>query len=167
MTQPSQCPALPPNDSPVALLGQHLARLLKLTAHLRHALPQLRPGVDNTAYPILFSVAHGPLRVSALAERIFSDISTVSRQVGALESHGLVTRQPDPDDRRASLVVLTDEGGAFIRELVARRDAVVARVVADWSERDVATLAQLIGRLVEDAVDAVDVLHGRTKGPAQ
>ena len=50
----------------------------------------------------------GPLRAGALADCLQSDPSTVSRQVAALVKDGLLERRADPDDGRASLLVLTD-----------------------------------------------------------
>src|SRR4051794_35740785 len=41
------------------------------------------------------------VRVSALAEVLHSDVSTVSRQVSTLVDLGFVRRGPDPDDGRA------------------------------------------------------------------
>ena len=55
-----------------------------------------------------------PLRVSALAEVVHSDVSTVSRQVSTLVDLGFVIRGPDPDDGRAQALTLTDEGTALL-----------------------------------------------------
>ena len=54
------------------------------------------------------------MRVSARAGCAHSDVSTVSRQVSHLVTHGLLAKLPDPDDRRAHRVTLTDEGRAYV-----------------------------------------------------
>ena len=53
-----------------------------------------------------------------------ADPSTVSRQVASLVKAGLVERQADPDDGRASILVPTELGRAKVREHSAapRRD---------------------------------------------
>ena len=45
-----------------------------------------------------------------LAERLRLEKSTVSRLVADLESHGLLTRERDPDNRRVYRLRITDEG---------------------------------------------------------
>jgi DNA-binding MarR family transcriptional regulator len=41
----------------------------------------------------------------------------MSRFVDRVEAAGCVRREPDPDDRRAQQVVLTDEGAALLRRM--------------------------------------------------
>ena len=50
------------------------------------------------------------MRVTDLAAAANLDVSTVSRHVAQLERTGLIARTPDPDDRRAQLVGITDDG---------------------------------------------------------
>jgi DNA-binding MarR family transcriptional regulator len=45
------------------------------------------------------------------------DVSTFSRQVKGLEAKGLVVRQVSPDDRRVSLLGLTDEGTQVLAQI--------------------------------------------------
>ena len=59
----------------------------------------------------------GPLSLNALATELFVDKSTASRVVGCLEERGYVRRAPDPEDRRAIRVVLTEEGDDLSRRL--------------------------------------------------
>src|SRR5262245_55668587 len=47
-------------------------------------------------YALETLVAHGPLRLSGLAERLFLDKSTTSRVVAALVKKGYVEQGPDP-----------------------------------------------------------------------
>ncbi|WP_378947071.1 MarR family winged helix-turn-helix transcriptional regulator [Mesorhizobium sp. ANAO-SY3R2] len=56
----------------------------------------------------------GPTRQNLLAERLGVEAMTLSGLVDRLESKGYVERQPDPADRRAKLVTLTDEGEAVV-----------------------------------------------------
>ena len=67
-------------------------------------------GVEWAAYGLLFQLVNdGPRRSSALAETACVDPSTVSRQVAQLVKAGLVERQSDPEDGRASLLVATEQ----------------------------------------------------------
>ena len=54
------------------------------------------------------------LRMSRLAMLATSELSRLSHLVGRLEKRGLVHREPDPVDRRFTLVVLTDAGQALV-----------------------------------------------------
>ena len=89
-------------DNFVALMrsfGKARARMLAAAEH----------DVEWSAHVVLKCLQNeGPLRAGALADCIHSDPSTVSRQVAALVKDGLLERRADPDDGRASLLVLTD-----------------------------------------------------------
>jgi len=52
------------------------------------------------------------VRMSELGRILHVEKSGLSNLVDRLEQRGLVSRQPDPDDRRASRVELTDQGTA-------------------------------------------------------
>lgn len=133
--------------TPSARLGDELVRVVKLLHVARQRAPRQHPSVDPMAYPLLFNLSQGALRVSALAEVVHADVSTVSRQVSTLVEHGLVERTPDPDDGRAQVLVVTDEGAALLTALRDGRDRWVQGLLADWSDDDVATLTHLLDRL--------------------
>lgn len=92
----------------------------------------------------------GPQRVSAIADELRLDLSTVSRQVAALERAGLLGRSRDPLDSRASLVDLTPEGHRTIAAVRTARVAAMARRLPDWDERELADLGAMLSRLTRD-----------------
>src|SRR5688572_9374684 len=53
---------------------------------------------------------HGPMRLSALAERLFLDKSTTSRVVGTLVKKGYVAQHADATDGRATALEATVRG---------------------------------------------------------
>src|ERR1700722_9639206 len=59
----------------------------------------------------------------------------VTPQVDALEQAGLVRRRTDPDNRRAILLDLTDEGAEVRRALVEQRRAAAAELFAPLTPR--------------------------------
>ncbi|MFI6579594.1 MarR family winged helix-turn-helix transcriptional regulator [Embleya sp. NPDC050493] len=88
----------------------------------------------------------GPLGISELGVRLGVDQSTASRQVRPLEAAGLVARDPDPADRRASLLRVT-EAGLRLRARV--RDtwlADIAWAVRDWDPAEREQLGELLER---------------------
>lgn len=92
----------------------------------------------------------GPCRVSALAEVARLDVSVVSRQLAQLVQSGLVTRRPDPDDGRAHLVSLSDQGRAVLAEGHAGLAHGVAERLAHWPPDELTALAGTLQRLLDD-----------------
>jgi DNA-binding MarR family transcriptional regulator len=114
-------------------------------------LAQAEHDVEWSAAVILRALEMGgPARSGTLAERIDSDPSTVSRQVTSLVDNGLLTRQADPVDGRASLLVLTDKANAVLAEHNEIRLQHFAQMLDDWSERDLARFAELLRRFTDD-----------------
>ncbi len=91
-------------------------------------------------------VLGGPKRSGELAATLCADPSTVSRQAAALVRAGLVQRQADPEDGRASLLVPTEAGLLRVEQHRARRGSAIAPVVEDWSDEDRATFLRLLRR---------------------
>ncbi len=90
-----------------------------------------------------------PLTLSALAESLHRDPSSVSVVVSRLVERGLVQKQVCSEDRRRCLLSVTSAG----RRVVARtpdgpREA-LAHALAGWPEARVRTLTQLLPRLAE------------------
>jgi DNA-binding MarR family transcriptional regulator len=123
-----------------------LIRMMKLLQALRQHAPRIHPAVDATAYPILFNLAAEPRRVSVLADCVHSDVSTVSRQVSTLESHGLVDKVSDPDDGRAQVVRLSDEGQALIAGIQQQRTEWFRELMDDWTPAEASDFADHLER---------------------
>jgi MarR family transcriptional regulator, negative regulator of the multidrug operon emrRAB len=70
------------------------------------------------------------------------------RIVKRLEAEGLVTREPDPADRRAVRLHLTEEGEREARRLLAARQAALTPLLAGLGEREGAALERLLERLL-------------------
>jgi DNA-binding MarR family transcriptional regulator len=124
-------------SSPTATLGDELVRVRKLLDVARAQAPRQHPQVDPMAYPLLFHLKRRPMRVSALAEAVHVDVSTVSRQVSTLVELGLIERGPDPDDRRAQALSVTADGEALLLAIRDGRDRWLQALLADWSDDDV------------------------------
>jgi len=91
----------------------------------------------------------GSLRLSALAEELRIAPRSATEVVDALQSRGLVTRQPDPADRRATSVVPTAEGSRLSGLLEEARKAQAEQLFAHLSVRDRAELDRILRLLVE------------------
>jgi len=126
--------------------------LMSLMMALGRRLRQKQPGdaVDFSAFPILKLLSHqGPMRVSALAQVIGLDASTVSRHVKQLEDRGLLERTEDPDDRRASQVTVSEQGSSCLSAGFAARRGVISHALDELSADERETLRDLVSRVVE------------------
>src|ERR1700760_1526656 len=103
---------LPPSLEAASSVAESCVRLMRGFARVRSQLLALaRDDVDWSAHLLITKLAvAGPLRSSALAELLPADPSTVSRQVATLVKDGFVERRADPQDGRASLLVVTERG---------------------------------------------------------
>lgn len=140
-------------------LSVSVIRMLKMLHATRVRAPRVHPAVEASHHSVLVALRDAPSRVGDIAERTLSDASTVSRQVSHLAGLGLVEKIPDPQDRRAQLVALTDEGVALLDELVARREAWFSELLEGWSQEDLAAFVGYVDRFC-DAVAADDRHHG-------
>jgi DNA-binding MarR family transcriptional regulator len=87
----------------------------------------------------------GAATVSALAAAERVRPQSMSQTVSELEADGLVSRRPDPTDRRQLLVELTDAGHATLADERRQREGWLARAIAeDLSSAERAALERAI-----------------------
>lgn len=131
-------------------LGQLLRRGTRANLYAR-LTEGLGPAVDEVTYPVLSGLARtGPRSAADLAGEIGLDRSGVSRRASRLEAAGLVRREPDPVDRRAVLLALTDAGTACVEELRERLATRIEASLAGWPADEARVFARGLRRFVED-----------------
>ena len=112
----------------------------------------LRPAYS----PVFQHIERGGTRIGVLAERAQMTNQSMGYLVDALEKRGYVQRQPDPADRRAALVVITDRG----RDEIAAARRLIAEIEREWTERigqeRMASLRQALGSLAESLAVSSD-----------
>ena len=152
-------------------LSTELVRVMKLFQSLRHHTPKLHPGVEPASYPILFSLVDEPRRVSLLADCIHSDVSTVSRQVTMLVSHGLLDKVADAHDGRAFMFSLSAEGAELVERVKAARGEWFRQMLHDWEPADAEAFKGYMGRFAASFDVSKDLygsllLHGAAVTPS-
>ena len=90
---------------------------------------------------------HGVIRLSELSDHLHIAARSTTEVVDALETRGLVERRRDPEDRRATLVALTEHGTSVLDAIRAARGTEAERVFGRLSQTDRAHLARLLGKL--------------------
>ena len=97
----------------------------------------------------------GSPSMQQVADELGMDVTTFSRQIKSLEAKRLVCRRVSPDDRRVSLLGLTDEG----RQALERIDGYMAirleRVFSRMSSFERETVVRSLGLLNESLAEAV------------
>lgn len=108
-------------------------------------LGPLRNSMDRAAYLLLNRLhREGPMGVKALAAGMRIDSSTVTRQVAPLVEAGLVSRATDPEDGRAVVLKLSEEGLERLRDVRDSRRDLMGVLTREWSEEEVAEFCSLL-----------------------
>jgi len=129
-----------------------LAIVAAANALTRIAAVETRNDAPAAQWRALKVLEHdGPQRIGALASYSRTTQPGMTRLVGQMADEGLVTRGPDPDDSRATVVAITEAGiRAFAAWKVELTDA-LEPLFADLSDDDWAVLSR-----------AADILTSRT-----
>lgn len=113
----------------------------------------------------------GPMSAGALAWAERVQPQSLTRTLAALEERGVLRRQPDPADRRRSVLSITESGTAVIHADVAQRDNWLAMAIADQLSPAEAQLLMMAGELMERLAEAevqakADWVHQTATGVA-
>jgi DNA-binding MarR family transcriptional regulator len=143
------------NDDEILAIGREIGLFFRRAERFHHAMHLGHAGrpLERAAYGVLARIASGgPERLSTLAKDLCVDLSTVSRQVAALEAVGLVRRTPDPSDRRASLIEATETGAEVFARNRQKWLGALGELLSDWTAAERQEFARLFARL-NDAMD--------------
>jgi len=111
--------------------------------------------VEFSSFALLKTLRYdGPLRLSALATLLQLDASTVSRHARQLEDRGLLDRADDPEDRRASRVMVSERGKTCLENGARVRQAMIAQVLQHWSDEERELLRVLLTRFHNDLTES-------------
>lgn len=94
----------------------------------------------------------------SLLETLLISSGGLTRRLDRLEAAGLIERQPDPEDRRATLLWLTAEGtrriDAAIPSLLEREDELVRRVLTDRGLEDASSVLRRLILSVPEGLES-------------
>ncbi|MHB9861163.1 MarR family winged helix-turn-helix transcriptional regulator [Streptomyces sp. YIM S03343] len=123
-------------------LGILLRRTTRVQLH-KKLTEGMGEAVDELTYPVLSALARtGPRSAAELAPDVGLDRSGVTRRASRLEAAGLVRREPDLSDRRAHLLVLTEQGERAVEELRTRLAAHITASLASWTPGEAEAFAR-------------------------
>lgn len=102
-------------------------------------------------YALETLIEFGPMRSSALAERLFLDKSTTSRVVGTLVRKGYVEQRPDPSDGRATTLRATRRGQELCTRITQELIGQQRALLRDLDPQVRAGVVQVLQRLAKAA----------------
>lgn len=139
--------AVDPQDLDLSLAAQFAA-----WAMLDEVSRRLRAdGFDDARFAdgvVLQHVVEEPIAVTALAQRMGVTQQAASKAVLDLQRRGYVTRRPDPDDGRSTLVALDTRGRAVVEATRRHRSAVDAEVASALGPQRAASARRLLLEIV-------------------
>jgi DNA-binding MarR family transcriptional regulator len=124
-----------PEANTAALLYQ---AFLRLADEINEAGRRHDPRVRSAHAAVFVHMEHEGIRLTRLAEKAMMTPQAMGELVDGLEKLGYLRRIPDPTDRRAKLIVFTDQGDGALK--------VAFEAIADVERR----LAELLGRKALD-----------------
>lgn len=125
----------------MSVLVRRIRRVISERARLLH------PDLSPVAYSMLMALnSSGAQRASDLVDLFTIDKGAVSRQVQALLELGLIERSPDPEDRRAMILAISDEGHRRLAAMSAERRREIGDRLADWDEQELAEFVRSLAR---------------------
>ena len=128
----------------MGVLVRRLRRKIAERARLVH--PELSP----VAYSMLIALHDsGPRRASDLVDMFSIDKGAVSRQVQSLLELGLIERSPDPEDRRAAILAITEDGRGRMESIAEARRTEIRERLGDWTNEDLLGLVSSMARYNE------------------
>jgi len=109
-------------------------------------------GVTGAQWKVLFKLTLKPgLRQTDLADLLDIEPITLTRIIDRLQEAGLVERAPDPADRRAWRLHVTEKAQPVVGKLRAIADEMTAEVFAGTSPKDIETTRRVLARVRERA----------------
>jgi DNA-binding MarR family transcriptional regulator len=116
-------------------LGAYFA-LMEAVSLLQHQVEQhlrTQGDISYVQFQLLarLAEARGQLTMTQLADGVVYSRSGLTYQAGLLEKAGLITRGQSPDDERATLVAITENGLALFGRVLPGHIKVVRRLLFD------------------------------------
>jgi DNA-binding MarR family transcriptional regulator len=135
------------DSSPIGVVGRisRLAREIEARLEPVYREHGLEPGWHDILATLRRS--GGTLRPTDLTNASMLTSSGTTKRLDKLEAAGLVAREPDPSDRRGTLIALTAEGLRLIDTLTPAHLDNERRILGALTEADQRRLADLLRKL--------------------
>jgi DNA-binding MarR family transcriptional regulator len=133
----------------MAVIGR-LTRAMN-AAEVRLARTFALHGLDSGSFDVLATLLRSgsphALSPAALAASAMVTSSAIAQRLNKLADRGLVARSKDPEDKRGTVVTLTDEGKALVGCVLPDHLAAERLLIAGLDGAEQAVLMELLGRI--------------------
>lgn len=127
----------------------------RLWRRMTRAVTAAHGVAEAGASPLLWINRLGEgVRQNVLAERIGIESPSLVRVLDDLAASGFIRREPDPSDRRANLLFLTEHGRGAVSRIEVELEELRARVLGDLPEADIRG-AERVFAAIKSATGAV------------
>jgi DNA-binding MarR family transcriptional regulator len=142
---------MPLREPPTTVLAHELRETLgRVIRRLR-----AEPGLSAGRMAVLGHLDRdGPSNISALAVREHMRPQSMAQTIHDLETAGLVSRRPDPDDGRRAIIELTDTGLEELETTRARRETWLTEALTRELDADERALVHEALALLSRIADA-------------
>lgn len=131
-------------------LAHELDRVMrKIDAQMHKSMPAVDTGRIGPMGALLLMQLESlqPCNIQVLATAMGRDNSQLTRLTRDLEAKGVIKRETSAEDRRATLLSLTDDGRRFLSEAKSVLSAVVNEVATGLTDKEADTLIVLLRKL--------------------
>jgi DNA-binding MarR family transcriptional regulator len=137
------------DPSPIGVVGRvsRLARELEQRLEPVYKAHGLEPGWHDVLATLRRTGPPYRLRPTDLTESLMLTSSGTTKRLDRLEKAGLIQREPDPDDRRGTLITLTPAGHDLINSVTEAHLANERRLLSVLDETEQRDLADLLRKL--------------------
>lgn len=104
-----------------------------------------RSGVNEQKWRVLRVLQEkGPQELSQVAAEAVLLLSSLTRMVGPMIAEGLISRSTPPEDRRKTIVAITETGLALVQSHAAQSAAILGRIEAEFGKARLEKLLDLL-----------------------
>jgi DNA-binding MarR family transcriptional regulator len=116
----------------------------------RLALDSVAPGLEISHVDVLDVVRRAAdgqeVTVGMVADKLRIDPSRASRIVAEMVTRGVLKREASQADARRIVLVMTEMGRRLVAEMLSVKQAIIADIVADWTDAEIADFSHLFDR---------------------
>ncbi len=113
-----------------------------------------RHGLTPAQFDVLATLQHGDgITQQELSERLLVTKGNVCGLIDRAEAAGWVERRPDPEDRRANRLYMTERGRQRLAETLPDHRAVIERVLGRLGAGRLQDLHDLLDDLIDSAAE--------------
>jgi DNA-binding MarR family transcriptional regulator len=127
---------------------------------LRKILPH--PVIPGQVAAFIHLTQDSEIRQDELVSKIGVDKAIGTRVIKKLDEAGYIRRRNDPEDRRVSLLSLTDDGAAMKRDIIEVLTSLNASLLKNFTDEERETIHTLLDRMITNTHQTFSAISEET-----